>query len=95
MMDQRLQRQLDRVASRMRRLRLWTALAGAWLLAALAGAAMFGLNRRLGWYSENSVPALSIVALLLAGLFGWRAWRSVRDYRPVARQVESRYPDLR
>ena len=77
MMDQRLRRQLDRVATRFRRLRLWTALAGVWLLSALLAAVVLGLNWRVGWYFDQSVISLTLTALVLAGACGWLAWGDV------------------
>lgn len=94
MMDRRLSRQLDMVAARIRRLRFWQAVAIAWLLTALIGAAWWALNWRAGWSVDYAAPTLGIAALL-AGVTGaaWAA-RAARDPRQLARRIESRFPEL-
>ncbi|MCA9223418.1 MAG: hypothetical protein KDA71_24050, partial [Planctomycetales bacterium] len=95
MMDRRLSRQLEMVAARIRRLRFWQAVAIAWLLPALVGAAWWALNWRAGWSVDYAAPTLGIAALL-AGVAAaaWSA-RAARDPRQLARRIEDRYPELK
>lgn len=93
-MEHRLSQQLEKVAARFRRLRFWRALSFAWLLAAAGGLALVGLNRAVGWYPEHPVAidlGLAFVAALLGGCL---AVRSARDYRWIARRIETSYPEL-
>ncbi|MCA9228176.1 MAG: hypothetical protein KDA47_21285, partial [Planctomycetales bacterium] len=95
MMDRRLSRQLEMVAARIRRLRFWQAVAIAWLLPALVGAAWWAFNWRAGWSVDYAAPTLGIAALL-AGVAAaaWSA-RAARDPRQLARRIEDRYPELK
>lgn len=94
-MEQRLSQQLEKVASRYRRLRFWRGLALAWLVAAASGLAMLGLNRAMGWYLPSAVGVVCGAAVLIALVCGWLAQASARDHQWVAQRVEAAYPELK
>jgi len=95
MNQQRLWFELDRVASRFRLLRFWLALAAAWLIAAGAGLAIFGLRASFSPPASVAVLLVCLVAgaLAIAGI--WLAATSARSYEWVARRIEASYPELR
>ncbi|MCA9165141.1 MAG: hypothetical protein KDA62_19240, partial [Planctomycetales bacterium] len=95
MMDRRLSRQLEMVAARIRRLRFWQAVAIAWLLPALVGAAWWALNWRAGWSVDYAAPTLGIAALLAGVAAAACSARAARDPRQLARRIEDRYPELK
>ncbi|HEV3023883.1 MAG TPA: hypothetical protein VGX76_15515, partial [Pirellulales bacterium] len=94
MIDPRLSLLLDHTAARIRRLRLWRSLAAAWLLAALAGAGLWALERSAPWRFDHAAIFVGCLALAIAIACAWRASASVRDRRWVARQIEATYPEL-
>lgn len=93
-MNHRLSMELDRVASRYRRLRYWRALAAAWFLAALVGLAVWGLGRALGSALYLSVPALCVLAVALAGMCIWLAALFAPGRKWIALRVEAGFPEL-
>jgi hypothetical protein len=95
MNQHRLLFELDRVASRFRLLRFWQLLAAAWLVAALAGLALWGAKVGLARPLNPAPPLLAVAALALAGVGVWLATATARDFRWVARQIEAAFPELR
>jgi Domain of unknown function (DUF4175) len=90
MMSWQLQQVLERVARRVRELRLWSSLALCWLAWALIGS----LLAVSGAHSVLIVSAFAALALssgLACVIF---AMRSGRDLRGVARRIEAAHPDL-
>lgn len=95
MIQYRLRQELEKVAARYRWLRIWTALAGAWLLAALmslllwrAGVVVSGDVRLTAGLFGGTAAILAIVVISLVRKFGpGHAW--------VAHRVESTFPELR
>ncbi|HWB09443.1 MAG TPA: hypothetical protein VG826_09475 [Pirellulales bacterium] len=94
-MEQRLRHQLEKVATRFRRLRFWRSLATAWLSAAAVGLVLLALNRFGDWYLPSPVAVVCGLAIVGAGLCLWAANRRARDYRWVAQRVEAAYPELK
>lgn len=91
----RLWQELEKVASRYRRVRVWYALAIAWLAAACVG----WILHRAGAIPQGDlrivlgVPCGIAAALALFGL--WIARATAPRYDWVARQIEAAFPDLR
>jgi len=94
MMQSRLRWQLDRVSARYRRLRTWQVLALVWLGAALLGAGILAARRLTGMPFSAAIPLVCLTPCVLAALGLWWAGRSARNDVWIARQIESRYPDL-
>jgi hypothetical protein len=95
MNQERLWLELERVASRYRRLRYWSALAAAWLIAAMVAFLAWGLGRSAAGSPHLSAPFLCLVAVSLAGLAVWMA-ALLAPRRPwVARRVAATFPELR
>ncbi|MGE5194049.1 MAG: hypothetical protein ACM3U2_16260, partial [Deltaproteobacteria bacterium] len=95
MTQERLWFELERVASRYRRLRYWSALAAAWLVAALVAFLAWGLGRTAGSSLHLSAPLLCLVALSLAGLAVWSAAALAPRRHLVAQRVAAAFPELR
>lgn len=94
LIERRLLRQLDAVRVRERRVRLWTALAGVWFVAAAAGGGLLLLNRATGLYFNHGVAGLLLLAGVAAWACVWLVYRSAGDYLRVARRVEEAFPEL-
>ncbi len=95
MIERRLQRQLEKVAGRIRQVRLFLTWTTVWLsAAALAGLALL-LNTTSGLYIANASPILLAAALVMAAIGGWLAYRSARNYQTLAQRIERTFPDLR
>jgi len=94
MMDSRLWSQLERAASRLQRLRLWRWLSAAWLLAAIGGLALWGLDRVDVWHFQHPLAIVVGTALATTTVGVWFARAPLRDPRWVARQVELAFPEL-
>ncbi|HEY3394499.1 MAG TPA: DUF4175 family protein [Lacipirellulaceae bacterium] len=93
-MNFELRHKLERVARRIRSLRLWTALAVCWLLCALVGIVLFQLASRGGGLQQFDWRALAILAATSAVACFFAAFRTARDQRAVARRIEARHPEL-
>ena len=87
MIHRRLEEEVRRVATRYRRLHVWTALAIVWFAASLVGAALLGLAWRAGWAPVWGAPALACGSLFAACVVFVLAARSTRDLRSIARRV--------
>ncbi len=95
MNQQRLWFELDRVASRVRLLRFWLALAAAWLIAAGVGIALWSIRTSLGAPSGVSVLLQCVIAAVFAAAGVWLAATSARNYGWIARRIEATFPELR
>jgi hypothetical protein len=95
MNQERLWLELERVASRYRRLRYWSALAAAWLVAALVAFVVWGLDRIAGSGLTLSAPFLCVIGVSLAGGAVWLAATLAPSRDWVARRVASAFPELR
>jgi hypothetical protein len=95
MNQQRLWFELDQVASRFRMLRFWLALAAAWLVAAAAGLALWGLRGSLGAPPSVAVLLACLIAAALAAAGIVLAATSARNYGWIARRIEAAFPELR
>jgi hypothetical protein len=95
MIQVRLWQELEKVASRYRRVRICVALAIVWLVAALIGWALHrsGVLRQDDLRMMFAVPCAIAAGLALVGL--WIARATAPRYDWVARQIEAAYPDLR
>jgi len=89
-----LRERLEPLARRSRHLRLWFKLAGCWALAALAGLGLMALQDAVGWSSWLALPLVAAVGLVLAAIVLIRARRTPPDFRSLAREIESRHPEL-
>lgn len=87
-----LQRSLEPVALRFRRLRFWRRLALAWGVVALAGI-LFLLAHRAG---QASLPPWALLLFAIAAAVGaWFAGRSTPDdFAWIAAQIEKKHPEL-
>src|SRR5690348_3138979 len=89
-----LHQELDKVGARYRRLRLYSALAVAWGVLALAGAVVLFSMRSLG-YSVPGAALLALGAIALLCVPVLMAWsRRSLDPLAIARKVEQKHPDL-
>jgi hypothetical protein len=89
-MSWQLMQALERVARRVRRVRLWSSLAFCWLTWSLVGVLLAAVGVRsvviLGGFA-----ALALASGLACVAF---AMRSARDVRGVARRIEAAHPEL-
>lgn len=90
-----LRLKLERVARRIRRLRLSMALAFCWLLWAGVGMFAFGMTGQaahrmvvFGWRENAALAAVTAVVCIIV------ASRIARDQRTVARRIEATHPEL-
>ncbi len=90
MMSWQLRRALERVARRVREVRLWISLALCWSVWALVGALLAAAGVR------SVVIVAGFAALALGSGLACVAFamRSARDLRGVARRIETAHPDL-
>jgi len=89
-----LKAQLEPLARRQHRLKLWSRLTTCWSIAALAGLVVMGLERMVGWSTPLSLPLIAIAGLVAAVVVGFRTRRGEADWRSLARRVEAAYPEL-
>src|SRR5579863_358269 len=94
MINHRLWKELDKVAFRVWRLRFWSALAAAWLLAALVGIFIWVTGLPPGGNSRVVTPLLCGTAVVLAGICVRLARVSTPNYVAIARRIETAFPDL-
>jgi hypothetical protein len=93
-MNFELRHKLERVARRIRSLRLWTALAICWLVWAIVGFVLYQLASRGGGPRQFDWRGLAVLAAVSAVACALAAWRTARDQRAVARRIEARHPEL-
>jgi hypothetical protein len=93
-LSRRLVEQLDHVARRSRRTRLFVALAGVWLVAALLAGAILLASWNLGAAPSWTAPAVALAALVAAIAVAWSTLRGKTDELQIARRIEQRYPEL-
>src|SRR6266404_4492078 len=89
-----LETQLRQLATRRRRLELWSRLAGCWAAAALLGQALIILQRQSGWGSSLALPSVALLGVAAAVVIVSRRGRTETDWRELARQIEARHPEL-
>ncbi len=95
MMHRRLRDELEQVATRYRRLRLWQGLAVCWLAVAAVGAVVWILRPVAPFPVRAGAPLLAGCGFLAAGIVVWRSLVSARNHLWIARQVEEKYPELK
>src|SRR5260221_9174997 len=95
MINHRLWKELDKVAFRIWRLRFWSALAAAWLLAALVGTLFWATGLPPGGNSRVVAPVLCGLAALLAGICLWRAGGPAPQYIGGVRRAQCAFLHLR
>src|SRR5512140_3387081 len=88
-----LESRLREVAHRQARLRLLLRLASCWAGAAFVGLLLVLLQQRTGWASWWPIPAIALGAVAACFLAVGKL-RSRPDLRQVAREIESRHPEL-
>ncbi|MFN0056075.1 MAG: DUF4175 family protein [Planctomycetales bacterium] len=93
MHDFQLRRELAKVTARCRQLRMWTALGGAWLVAAMI-VALLWQGGLLGQDMTSTVLIAGGIALALGVVAGWRALAAAPDSRQVALRIERTFPEL-
>ena len=93
-MNFELRLKLQRVARRIRSLRLWTALACCWLLWAAVGIVLFELAGRGGWNVRLTWDQLVVLAAVTSAACVLAAIVTARNQLAVARRVEARHPEL-
>jgi hypothetical protein len=93
-MNFELRHKLERVARRIRSLRLWTALAVCWLLWAIVGIVLFQFATGGAGVQQFDWRALAMLAAASALACAFAACRTARDQRAVARRIEARHPEL-
>ncbi len=98
-MDLRLKQRLDRVASRVRSLRLAWRLSFIWPVLALFGAIVWLVARDANFDSASALgPTLAIAMATVAVIVGLfvvvRAWWTRHDLVETAQQIEQRFPTL-
>jgi hypothetical protein len=94
-MNLELRQRLERVARRIRSLRLWNGLAICWIFWALVGLALFAAAVGWGWQVPREWPVwLAALAGLTGAIAAAAIHRSTRDHRLVARRIEARHPEL-
>src|SRR5262245_10055468 len=89
-----LKAQLQQLATRRRRLELWSKLAGCWAATALVGQVLIILQRESGWGSSLALPAIGLLGVTAAFAVIVRQGRSETERRELAAQIEARYPEL-
>ncbi len=94
MMEPRLQLQLGRLESALRRARLWRRLAGCWVAAAAFCILLLILHRGASWNSRL-IWMLPLVFGALSAFIVWAKEESrPRDFRALAANLEREHPEL-
>ena len=94
MFEQRLRRELEQVARRIRRNRLWFSLAMVWLLVAVAGVVAWSMTPNLPIQSQQLAVFLLCLATVAGIVTLYMVRMSTQDLSWVAQLVEQKYPDL-
>jgi len=95
MMEPRLQLQLGRLESALRRARLWRRLAGCWIAATVICIVLLVLHRGASW-NPRLIWMLPLAFGALSAFVVWVMERSrPRDFRALAANLEREHPDLR
>jgi hypothetical protein len=94
MIDLRLLRNLELVASRNRHRRLLVSLIAIWTLCVLLALLALAANRLWGLYWTYLPHSLAGGAVLLSFAAFRRSYRGRSDYRFLARRIEQTYPEL-
>lgn len=94
MIEQRIKREVARVATRYRRLWFRRTLSITWTVATALGALALIAQWLWGWHWSWTAAVLGGSAALGALVMFGLTLRAARDTRWVARQIESRYPAL-
>ena len=94
-MDFRIQQRLQRVAARMRSMRLAWRLNATWLLLALIGLMCLVVAGDPTWSSGPSIAASLVIAAFVLGIwFSLSTFWQRQDLRVTAQQVEQSFPTL-
>jgi hypothetical protein len=94
MIELDLRRELDIVAQRFRRRRMWTVLAASWTAFALAGLAILWWATATGRPTSDMAGPLAVVGIVAAAASVFFALRRGRSSLAVARRIEGRFPEL-
>src|SRR5262245_24592934 len=94
MIELELHRELDAVAQRFRRRRMWAALTICWTIFALAGLAVLWWSQSSGRSARDAAGPLAGLAILAAVAGTFIALRSSCGGLHVARRIEGRFPEL-
>jgi hypothetical protein len=89
-----LKAQLEPLARRQHRLKLWSRLTACWAIASLAGLAVIALQGMAGWSAPLSLPLVALAGFVAAVVIWFRTRQGEADERSLARQVETAHPEL-
>jgi hypothetical protein len=94
MTERRLQRQLAKVARRMRHRNLLGVWSVVWLAAAAIGVGLIASNGLLQWDGRRCALMLGGCSVIAAMCCVWSTWHLARNSRLLARRIETTFPDL-
>ncbi|HWX19965.1 MAG TPA: hypothetical protein VN578_08680 [Candidatus Binatia bacterium] len=89
-----LKTRLAELATKRRRLQLWSGLAAGWAGVALLGLLLVFVQRATGWASSLAFPLIASLGLVAAAFVLIRQRRQRPDWNELAAQIEARYPAL-
>src|SRR2546430_9148523 len=92
--EQQLQERLQLISGRQRGVQLWAKLAAGWGATALLGLCVLLLEHSIGWAFSFAAPIVIILSVSVAIIIAVRVARARPDCRALARQIESRFPQL-
>ena len=92
--DLQIQKQLEEVDRRQRRIELWSGFTICWCGAALAGVAILVFERQIGWTSSLVLPLVLLGGLAAAVVFDLRHAKRRPAWRDIAGRIEAGYPEL-
>src|SRR5437660_8481007 len=93
-LEELLEARLELVRVRQRRLRLWSKLAVCWVAIAAAALLVLVVEQSVGW-AFSLASAILIAASVIAAIIICATHARTRpDWRTLARQIESRFPQL-
>ena len=93
-MDRRIYRQLEPLARRYRRWKMWSLLACLWMFVIMGTGFALMANVQWGWYSPWAAMAIASAAGGLAIILCIATASSYRNYKWIAQEIERQYPDL-
>ena len=89
-----LKASLEPAVRRRRRWQLLRILAALWCGVALGGLVLLGISHRIGWWSPWTMAGLAVTTVAAGCLLWARSRRWGPDYRELAREIETRHPEL-